>query len=121
MQVTPMPTPSASIQDASSASPAPAARAALKTIAAELVTPTTMASRPAVTAESGATRERITRDANAGSPAPGWRGAPRGPAGGSAGQVVDRGAADGGGGVVGGHPGGDLRGIGGRPGRAALA
>ncbi|GIE11450.1 hypothetical protein Afe05nite_32900 [Paractinoplanes ferrugineus] len=49
-----MPTPRASIQDASSASSAPAARAALKTIAAELVTPTTMASRPAVTAESGA-------------------------------------------------------------------
>ena len=37
MQVTPMPTPRAHIQEATSAGPAPEARAAWKTITAELV------------------------------------------------------------------------------------
>src|SRR3954453_21666102 len=118
MQVTPMPTNSASIQEPSSASSAPAARAAAKTMAAELVTPMTRASRPAVTAESGAAERNqvMRRDANGLQPrawmARGSWDAGRS-AGGGLGQVVDGAVADRRGLVVCGHPGGDLRARGG--------
>src|SRR4051794_28709984 len=125
MQVTPMPTNRASIQEASSASLAPAARAAAKTMAAELVTPMTRAIRPAVTAESGkAERNQVMRrHATDGSPCLDGTGLLESgrSAGGGLGQVVDRGVADGGGLVVGRHPGGDLGTGGGRAATAAHA
>src|SRR5690242_7038183 len=61
MQVTPRPRPSASIQEASSAASAPAALAAVKTTAAELVVPTRTVISPAVTAGAGAAERRDAR------------------------------------------------------------
>jgi len=68
MQVAPIPTPRASIQDASSAGSAPAARAAARTTAAELDTPITTVISPAVTAEGGAAafRTAAKREGTAG-------------------------------------------------------
>ncbi len=69
MQVQASPTPSASIQDEISRESAPAACAAVKTSAAELVTPTMTAISPATTAEGGAI-ERMRVIANMSEPLP---------------------------------------------------
>jgi hypothetical protein len=69
MQVAPMPRPSAHIQEATSAGPAPAARAAEKTMAAELVYPTSTVTKPATTADA----ERSRRSRTAGLAQERWR------------------------------------------------
>ena len=59
IDVTPMPRPSAQIHDVAWAGVAPSACAAANTITTELVKPTSTATKPATTAESDASRQRM--------------------------------------------------------------
>ncbi len=62
MHVSPIPRPSAHIHEPISRGDAPAARAASKTITAELVKPTSTATNPAATADGlRASRKRTSR------------------------------------------------------------